>query len=96
MKEVDASRIGIVGHSYGGKWALFGSCLYDKFACAVWSDPGIVFEESRESINYQEPWYLGRDPKMTRKPGLVRETVLVLGPTNSLSNKGMICMSCMR
>jgi dienelactone hydrolase len=28
------------GHSYGGKWAMFASCLYDKFACAVWSDPG--------------------------------------------------------
>src|SRR5258706_16254018 len=27
LKEVDPKRIGIVGHSYGGKWALFGSCL---------------------------------------------------------------------
>ena len=43
---VDAERIGIVGHSYGGKWAMFASCLYDKFACAVWSDPGIVFDEN--------------------------------------------------
>src|SRR5688572_30204681 len=25
---VDAQRIGIVGHSYGGKWAMFASCLY--------------------------------------------------------------------
>src|SRR5690606_16223495 len=37
-KEVDSKRIGIMGHSYGGKWAMFGSCLFDKFACAVWSD----------------------------------------------------------
>jgi dienelactone hydrolase len=71
MPEVDAARIGIVGHSYGGKWALFASCLYDKFACAVWSDPGIVFDETRGSINYQEPWYLGKDPAVTRAPGLV-------------------------
>lgn len=21
---------------------MFASCLYDKFACAAWSDPGIV------------------------------------------------------
>ena len=41
--EVYPDRIGIVGHSFGGKWALFASCLYDKFDCAVWSDPGIVF-----------------------------------------------------
>lgn len=56
--EVDAKRIGIVGHSFGGKWAMFASCLYDKFACAAWSDPGIVFDD-RDSVNYWEPWYLG-------------------------------------
>ena len=71
MPNVDAGRIGIVGHSYGGKWAMFASCLYEKFACAAWSDPGIVFDEARSSINYQEPWYLGLDPMMTRPPGLV-------------------------
>ena len=72
MPEVDSERIGITGHSYGGKWSLFGSCLWDKYACAVWSDPGIVFDETRGSINYQEPWYLGLDPALTRLPGLVR------------------------
>lgn len=60
--EVDAQRIGIVGHSFGGKWALFASCLTDRFACAVWSDPGIVFDESRRSINYWTAWYLGYEP----------------------------------
>ncbi|MDZ4289819.1 MAG: sialidase [Prosthecobacter sp.] len=69
--DVDAAHIGIVGHSYGGKWAMFAACLWDKYACGVWSDPGIVFDESRGSINYQEPWYLGLDPALTRKPGLV-------------------------
>src|SRR5690606_15002755 len=46
-------------------------CLYEKFACAVWSDPGIVFENSRESINYWEPWYLGYHPRPWRKRGLI-------------------------
>lgn len=64
---VDASRIGIMGHSFGGKWAMFASCLYEKFACAVWSDPGIVFDESRDGVNYWEPWYLGYTPKPWRK-----------------------------
>lgn len=59
LAEVDSKRIGIVGHSYGGKWAMFASCLFDKFACAVWSDPGIVFDETRPNVNYWEPWYLG-------------------------------------
>ena len=71
LPEVDAQRIGIVGHSYGGKWALFGSCLYEKFACAVWSDPGVVFDEARPSVNYWEPWYLGFDPGRARAPGLI-------------------------
>ena len=58
--EVDAERIGIVGHSYGGKWAMFASCLYDKYSTAVWIDPGIVFDETKgSSVNYWEPWYLG-------------------------------------
>ncbi|MGB8168092.1 MAG: alpha/beta hydrolase [Chthoniobacteraceae bacterium] len=71
LPEVDAKRIGIVGHSYGGKWAMFGSCLYEKFACAVWSDPGIVFDETRPSVNYWEPWYLGLEAGRTRQPGLI-------------------------
>jgi hypothetical protein len=60
--EVDREKIGIMGHSYGGKWAMFASCLFDKYACAVWSDPGIVFDDSRENVNYWEPWYLGYYP----------------------------------
>lgn len=57
---VDEQRIGIVGHSYGGKWAMAASCLYEKFACAAWSDPGIVFAEDKGGmVNYWEPWYLG-------------------------------------
>jgi dienelactone hydrolase len=64
--DVDPARIGTVGHSFGGKWAMFASCLYDKFACAVWSDPGIVFDERDRrkqnpsgSVNYWDVWYLG-------------------------------------
>lgn len=68
---VDSTRIGIIGHSFGGKWAMFASCLYEKFACAVWSDPGIVFEQDRENINYWEPWYLGYHTPPWRKRGLI-------------------------
>lgn len=83
--EVYPDRIGIVGHSFGGKWALFASCLYDKFDCAVWSDPGIVFDERDRrnqnpndlngSVNYWDPWYLGfelgrvNDPQRSQQPG---------------------------
>jgi dienelactone hydrolase len=58
-KDVDPARIGVVGHSYGGKWSLFAGALYEKFAAVCTSDPGIVFNEARSNVNYWEPWYLG-------------------------------------
>jgi hypothetical protein len=69
LDEVDASRIGIVGHSYGGKWAMFGGALWERYAAVATSDPGIVFDESRPNVNYWEPWYLGFDPHAQRRTG---------------------------
>lgn len=88
LPEVDSKRIGIVGHSYGGKWSMFGACLWEKYACGVWSDPGIVFDETRGSINYQEPWYLGLDPAVTRKPGLVTADNPRTGAYKTLIERG--------
>jgi hypothetical protein len=88
LPEVDPARIGIVGHSFGGKWAMFASCLYDKFACAVWSDPGIVFDERRPNVNYWEPWYLGWEPGFRRKPGVPTDTNPRTGPYKRLVEAG--------
>ncbi|MEZ6122209.1 MAG: sialidase [Planctomycetaceae bacterium] len=66
--EVDADRIGIVGHSFGGKWAMFAGCLFDRFAAVAVSDPGIMFGD-HPSVNYWEPWYLGWHPQPWRKRG---------------------------
>jgi hypothetical protein len=75
VPQVDSTRIGIIGHSYGGKWAMFASCLFNKFAAAVWSDPGIVFDETKGNyVNYWEPWYLGYYPppwSTDRKKGMI-------------------------
>jgi hypothetical protein len=73
LPEVDAKRIGVMGHSYGGKWAMFVACLYDKFACGAWSDPGVAFDEKRSNVNYWEPWYLGYEPGRERKAGIPTE-----------------------
>lgn len=70
LPEVDPARIGVTGHSYGGKWAMFASCLFEKFACAAWSDGGVVFDETRSNVNYWEPWYLGFERERSRKPGI--------------------------
>ena len=86
--DVDPQRIGIVGHSFGGKWAMFASCLYDKFACAVWSDPGIVFDERDRrkqnpsgSVNYWDVWYLGSELGAIADPKKV-------GPFRKLPSEG--------
>jgi len=70
LPQVDSKRIGVVGHSYGGKWAMFAGALWEKFAAVAVSDPGIVFDEARANVNYWEPWYLGLDSARTRKPGI--------------------------
>lgn len=68
--EVDSQRIGIVGHSFGGKWALFAACLFDRFAAVAVSDPGIMLD-THPSVNYWEPWYLGWHPRPWRKRGVI-------------------------
>jgi dienelactone hydrolase len=88
MPNVNSERIGIIGHSYGGKWALFASCLYEQFACAVWSDPGIVFDESRANINYWEPWYLGYEPGLQRQRGIPSSANPRTGAYKELVRKG--------
>ncbi|MSR31398.1 MAG: sialidase [Gemmataceae bacterium] len=88
LPSVDGRLIGIVGHSYGGKWALFGSCLYDKFAAACWCDPGIVFDEKRPSVNYWEPWYLGYEKGKERKRGVITPENPRTGPYKMLMEKG--------
>lgn len=88
LPEVDPKRIGIVGHSYGGKWAMFATCFDEKFACGVFSDPGIVFDEPRSNVNYWEPWYLGKDPNVTRKPGMITPENPRTGPYRELIESG--------
>jgi len=88
LSQVDPKRIGMVGHSFGGKWALFASCLYEKFACACWSDPGIVFDENRPSVNYWEPWYLGYEHGVSRQPGIPTEENPRMGAYKRLFESG--------
>jgi len=87
LPQVRADRIGIVGHSYGGKWAMFAACFYEKFACSAWSDPGIVFDETRANINYWEPWYLGYERGVDRKRGLITADNPRSGPYKQMINQ---------
>ncbi len=88
LPNVDPKRIGVTGHSYGGKWAMFASCFHEKFACAAWSDPGIVFDEKRGNVNYWEPWYLGFEPGQERKAGIPSEKNPRTGPYKKMMADG--------
>ncbi|QEL18817.1 S9 family peptidase [Limnoglobus roseus] len=88
LPNVDGKRVGIMGHSYGGKWAMFASCLNDQFVCAAWSDGGIVFDEKRSNVNYWEPWYLGYEPGRERKRGLPTAENPRTGPYKTLIESG--------
>jgi len=89
MPQIDPRRIGVVGHSYGGKWAMFAACLWEKFACGAVSDPGIVFDEKRPNVNYWEPWYLGYEAgRPHRRRGVVTPESPRTGPYKSLFEAG--------
>jgi len=88
LPQVDPARIGVVGHSYGGKWAMFASCLYDKFAAAAWSDGGVVWDEARPNVNYWEPWYLGLEAGKKRKPGVITAENPRMGAYKTLFETG--------
>lgn len=89
QEQVDGGRIGIMGHSFGGKWALFASCLIDEFCCAVWSDPGCVFDETRANCNWWDPWYLGYEPSVLfRHQGAPRESGVAYGGYRALVQAG--------
>ena len=88
LPQVDRDRIGVVGHSYGGKWALFAGALWDKFAAVAVSDPGIVFDETRGNVNYWEPWYLGLDPTRPRQPGIPTSENLRTGAYAKMIERG--------
>lgn len=52
---VDAERIGIAGHSLGGKMAYYAGCLDPRIRVLLCSDFGIGWE----STNWRDDWYWG-------------------------------------
>lgn len=55
LPDADASRIGIIGHSLGGKMALYAAAFEPRIRATVSSELGVGFKFS----NYEDYWYLG-------------------------------------
>jgi hypothetical protein len=55
LPEVDRSRIGMIGHSLGGKMTLYATAMDDRITAAVSSELGIGLSFS----NYDDYWYFG-------------------------------------
>lgn len=57
--EVDATRIGCIGHSLGAKETLYAVAFEPRFALGIFSEGGIGLRMS----NWTDPWYLGEGMK---------------------------------
>ncbi len=55
LPDADRGRIGIIGHSLGGKMALYAGAFEPRIRAVVASELGIGFKFS----NYEDYWYLG-------------------------------------
>jgi pimeloyl-ACP methyl ester carboxylesterase len=57
IEEVDSSKIGVMGHSLGGKEAFYLGAFDDRVKVIVSNEGGIGIDFS----NWDDPWYLGNE-----------------------------------
>lgn len=74
--EIDARRIGIAGHSLGGKMALYASAFEPRIRAVVSSEPGISLAFS----NYGDPWYFGERLALLPKGSDQHELLEIIAP----------------
>ena len=71
-KRVDENRIGIAGHSLGGKMAFYAGCLDDRIRVILASDFGFGWDQT----NWQDPWYWGSLAAKWQKEGMDHTALL--------------------
>jgi len=69
---VDASRLGIAGHSLGGKMAFYTGCLDDRIKVILASDFGIRWDQT----NWSDIWYWGGRVPALEADGMTHDTLL--------------------
>lgn len=76
LPEVDPSRLGAVGHSLGGKEALYLAAFDERIQAAVSSEGGIGIPFS----NWDAPWYLGTEARAKTFPRRHHELLALAAP----------------
>lgn len=71
LPNVDRKRIGCIGHSLGGKVALYAPAFDERYKASVSSEGGVGLKFS----NWDAAWYLGKEIK---EPGFTLENHQVL------------------
>lgn len=71
---VDSSRIGIAGHSLGGKMAFYTGCLDERVKVILASDFGIGWHQT----NWKDDWYWGKDAKRLEEAGFDHSELLTV------------------
>jgi hypothetical protein len=72
LPHVDKNRIGCLGHSLGGKQALYAAAFDERYKACVASELGIGLNSS----NWNSPWYFG--DALQDRPELDNHQVLAL------------------
>lgn len=74
---VDMKRVGMIGHSLGGKMTLYAAAMDPRIAVAVSSEPGIGVRFS----NYDDYWYLSTElVERPREPFDQHELLALIAP----------------
>lgn len=69
---IDVDRIGIAGHSLGGKTAFYTGCLDPRVKVILASDFGFLWEQS----NWEKCWYWGNKLERLKAEGLDNTSLL--------------------
>ena len=80
LPDVDKARIGMIGHSLGGKMTMYAAAMDERIRAAVVSDPGIPLA----STNYQDYWYLGDKLKVLPPGTDHHELIRLIAPRSFL------------
>jgi len=76
LPEADHKNIGIIGHSLGGKMALYAAAMDERITAVVSSEPGIGFDFS----NYDDFWYFGDFIRSADKSTDQHELLALIAP----------------